>query len=410
MLRVEEAVGRIIECLKVVGSESVPLGDGLNRILATDVIAPMDLPPFSHATVDGFAIHRDDAVQASREKTALLRVIETIPAGSMARRTIKPGLAIRVMTGAPLPLGAKAVVKEEDTSRVGNRNDFIRVEKPVALMENVASAAEDVRSGEVVLEKGTTLRPENIGILASLGFREVVVFQQPRVALLSTGSELVGLGKRLGAGKIFASSFHVLLAKLRESGCNPLALGIVRDDTKDIESRIRSALSADAIITVGGTRGGDSDWVRAVYGHMGIKSKVDGVAMSPGRSFIFGLLKGKPVFSLPGSPTACIVAFEELVRPALLKIKGKIGYNSLLRPTLKMSLEGRIQGKRGLRKYVFARVVLRDGRLTAIPITRGHRGAVAPMIQANGIVVLPEDSPEVDVGEEVVVRLFGLHL
>jgi len=410
MFSVDEAVHCIMESVKVMDSESVPLTDGLNRVLAGDVVACMDLPPFSHATVDGFAVLHEDVEQASRERGVPLRVVGTICAGSVARKTVRRGLAVRIMTGAPLPPGADAVVKEEDTSPRKKTTPLIHVEKPVAAMENVASTGEDVRRGEVVLEKGTALRPENIGILASLGLQQVVVFRQPEIALLSTGDELVGLREDLGGGRIFASSFYVLLAKIRECDCIPMALGIVGDDGASIEKRIRSGLAANAIITIGGTRRGDSDWVRDVYGKMEIHSQIDGVAMSPGGSFAFGLLKGKPIFSLPGSPTASVVAFEELVRPSLLKMRGISGGQSLARPTVKMSLGGRTRGKRGLRKYVLARIVVKDGRFTAIPINRARRGAVTPMVQANGIVVLPEGESEVHAGEEVLVRLVDLNL
>ncbi len=410
MLSVEEAIHCILESMQTVGSEWVPLVEGLSRVLATDVVAPMDLPPFSHATVDGFAIQSGDVEHASREEGVPLRVVETIQAGSLVRKAVKPGLAIRTMTGAPLPNGADAVVKEEDTSPAGGRTALIEIKKPAVPLENVVSAGEEVRCGEIVLKKGTILRPENIGILASLGLPQVTVFRQPEIALLSTGNELVGLGERLGAGRIFASSFYVLLAKIRESGCIPRALGIVGDDGTEIQERIRSGLAADAIITVGGTRQGDSDWVRGVYRRMGIQTEVDGVAMSPGISFAFGLLEGKPVFSLPGSPTASLVTFEELVRPSLLKLKGNSTDQGFTRPTVKMSLGGWVQGKRKLPKYILARVVLKDGRLTAVPIKRERRGAVMPMIQANGIVVLPKGSSEARVGQEVTVRLVDLNL
>lgn len=411
MFSVEEAVRRIVESVRVMDTERVLLAAGLNRILATDVVASMDLPPFSHATVDGFGIHCGDLEGASRERGVPLRVVETVCAGSLARKTVKPGLAIRVMTGAPIPSGANAVVKEEDTSTGEKRTPFIQVGKPVVPMENVASVGEEVKSGEVVLQTGTTLRPENMGILASLGLQQVSVVRQPEIALLSTGSELAGLGEDLGGGRIFASSFYVLFAKIRECGCVLLPLGVVGDDRAEIKERIRSGLAADAIITTGGTRRGDSDWVREVYRQMGIHPQVDGVAMSPGQSFVFGLSKGKPVFSLPGSPTASVVTFEELVRPSLLKMRGKTGdKQSLARPLVKMSLGRSIHRKRGLRKYVLARVVVRDGRFTAIPINRGHRGSVAPMIQANGMVVLPEGDSGVPEGEEVLVRLFDLNL
>jgi len=410
MLSVEEAVHRILQSVKVVDTQNLPLIEGLNRVLATDVIASMDLPPFSHATVDGFAVQSRDVEHASRGKRVPLKVVETIQAGSLARKAVESGLAIRTMTGAPLPSGADAVVKEEDTSPARSRTAVIEVKKPAAPMENVASAGEEVRRGEVLLKEGTVLRPETIGTLASLGLRQVVVFRQPEIALLSTGSELIGLEKRLGAGKIFASSFYMLLAKIRESGCIPRTLGIVGDDGTDIQERIRSGLTADAIITVGGTRQGDSDWVRDVYRQMEIRTKVDSVAMSPGRSFVFGLLKGTPVFSLPGSPTASIVAFEELVRPSLLKMKGNSADRGFARPTIKMSLGGTVRGKRELRKYILARVVLKDGELTAVPIKKERRGAVRPMIQANGIVVLPKGHSEAHVGQQVTVRLVDLNL
>jgi len=410
MLPVDEAVRRIFECVEVMGIETVPLVDSLDRILATDVISPVDLPLFSHATVDGYAICYHDVEHASKGKGVRLRVVETISAGFLAKKAMKSGWAVRVMTGTPLPPGADAVVKEEDTSPAENGTDSIQVEKSAVRMENVASPGEDLRRGEVVLETGMTIRPGDIGILASLGIQQAEVFRLPEVALLSTGDELVNLGEDLRPGTIFASSLYVLLAQLRECGCVPLVLGVVGDNTAEIEERIRSGMAADAIITIGGTRSGDSDWVRDVYGQMEIHSKVDGVAMSPGRSFLFGLLKEKPVFSLPGSPTACLVAFEELVKPALMKMKGRAQDQSWSLPTIRMSLEKRIRGARGLRKYILVRVVLQDGLLRAIPVSRKHRGALTPMIQTNGMVVLPEYRSEVQANEEVDVKIFDLNL
>ncbi|NIQ40205.1 MAG: hypothetical protein GTN81_16715 [Proteobacteria bacterium] len=409
-LSVEETVDRIIESVSATGTETLPLVQGLNRNLADDVLAPMDLPPFSYATVDGFAISCQNEGRVPIPKGSLFRVIETIPAGSVATQRVRPGMAIRVMTGAPIPPGTDAVVKEEDTSFPKTPTPQIEIKKPIIPMENVASTGEYVCRGDLVLKKGTTLSPRSIGMLASLGIREVEVFRQPAVAVLSTGSELLGLEEPLVPGKIFASSLYFLLAKLQESGCAPFSLGVVGDEAAYIRKQIRSGLAADAIITIGGTRHGDSDWVRQVYRQMRIQTRVDGVAMSPGKSFVFGLLKGKPVFSLPGSPTACIVAFEELVRPALLKMSGKGGRQDPSSPTMKMILEGTIRTKKGLRKFVLAKVVLRDGRLKAIPINRQHRGSLMPTVQANGVIVVPESSTAVGKGEEVNVRLIDLDL
>ena len=405
MISVEEAVDRIAGSVSAVGVETVPLLEALDRILARDVVASLDVPRFSHATVDGFAIHREDVEETASGKPILLRVIRTVRAGSSARRPVKPGTAIRIMTGAPVPAGTHAVVKEEHTTRAGEGTNSIRVERTIAPTENVAAAGHDVRRGDLVLAKGSSVGPGGIACMASLGVQKAPLFRKPRVALLSTGAELVSLEEDLGPGKIFASSFYFLYARLRKSGCVPVPLGITRDNRREIERRIRSGLAADAIITVGGTRRGDSDWVKNIYDHLRIDSRVDGVAVSPGKSFIFGLLRGKPLFSLPGTPSACMVAFEELVRPALGKMRGEPGDPGTPGLTVRMPLAESLHGERGLRKYVLARVTLQQGKLTAIPLGREHRGALTAMVQANGMVILSEDTTEVETGEDVPVRL-----
>ncbi|MBW2056075.1 MAG: molybdopterin molybdotransferase MoeA [Deltaproteobacteria bacterium] len=410
MLSVEEALNCMLDSVSQVGSELIPLTAALGRVLAVDVAAPADLPRFSHATVDGFAIHSQDAEQASKGKRIPLKVIETVPAGSSCRGAVKPGVTIRVMTGAPLPPGAGAVVRDEDTSPGGKNAALVLLEKPVGPMENVARAGESVRRGDLVLRKGTTLRPGNIGVLASLGFRELKVFRRPEIAVLSTGSELVDLGEGLSLGKIFASSFYVLLAKLRECGCTPVPLGVVGDEQDRIRERIRSGLVADGIITTGGTGHGGSDWVRPAYREMAVGRRVDGVAMSPGRSFVFGLLEGRPVFALPGSPSASIVTFEELVKPVLLKMGGKRRDQGPNGRTVKIDLGGRVRGRNGVQRYVLSRIVVEDGRLTAVPIAGEPRGSLGAVTYANGMIVLPAGESEVLPGQKVWARLFGLDI
>jgi molybdopterin molybdotransferase len=407
MLSVEQAIDCIVQSVHGVEAEPVLLADALNRVLAEDIMAPEDLPRFPHATVDGFAIHRRDVERASENRGVGLAVIDTVSAGSSATKTVEPGISIRVMTGALLPPGTDAVVKEENTSPVGGQVGFVKIKRPVKRKEHIARAGESIRRGEIALSRGMIVRPERIGILASLGRQRVGVFRQPRIGLLATGQEVVALEDRLGPGKIVASSFYFLMAKLREQGCIPVDLGITGDDREDIQSRIRSGLTHDAIITLGGTGRGLTDWVGDVYDRMEIHRQFDGVAIRPGRSLRFGLFQGKPLFSLPGSPTACLVAFEELVMPAILRLRG-VGEEDAVRPMLRMNLAGRLSGKRGIRRYVLARVVLQDGRLKAIPLVREHRGSVMPIMQANGIVMVPENRTEVPPGGEVCVRVLGL--
>ena len=281
MVSVEEALGCIAQCVHRVGAEPVPLTEALNRVLAEDVAASQDVPRFSYATVDGFAIHRHDTSQSPTKKRGTLEVIETVSAGSPVTRTVEPGTSIHVMTGALLPPGADAVVKTEDVSPVEGKTGFIVVQKTATPMENVARAGETLKRGELVLKAGTILRPERIGVLASLGLRRVDVFRRPHIGLLGTGNEIVALEENLDPGKIYASSYYLLMAKLQERGCTPMRLGITGDDREDIQNRIRSGLAGDAMITTGGTGEGVTDWVMDIYRTMDVHPGFDGVAMSP---------------------------------------------------------------------------------------------------------------------------------
>jgi molybdopterin molybdotransferase len=409
VLSVEDALECILGSVHGVEAESVPLPEALNRVLAGDVIAPQDVPRFSYATVDGFAIHRHDMAQPSMKQRVSLEVIETVPAGSPVTKTVQPGASIRVMTGALLPPGTNAVVRAEDVSPLEGKTGLIAINRTVKPMENVAPAGETMKQGELVLKTGTILRPERIGALTSLGFQRVEVFRRPCIGLLGTGRELVALGENLEPGKIYASFYYLLMAKLQERGCAPMGLGITGDDREDIQNRIRSGLAGDAMITTGGTGEGMTDWVTDIYRDMAIRQGFDGVAMSPGRSSRFGVLQGKPLFSLPGSPTACMVAFEELVMPAILRLRGVGEGEDVVRPLLRMSLAGRLSGKRGMRRYVPAKIVLTDGRLEALPLARVHRGSLMPVMQAHGLIVIPENSDEIAPGGDVYVRLTGFN-
>jgi len=402
---VEEALDCIVQCVHTVEAEPVPLTEALNRVLAEDVLAPHDLPRFSYATVDGFAIHRHDTAHPPTKRRVVLEVIETVSAGSPATRTVQPGTSTRVMTGALLPPGTDAVVKREDVSPMEGKTGFVVVHKMAKPMENMARAGETLKRGELVLKTGTILRPERIGVLASLGFRRVDVFRRPHIGLLGTGDEIVALEENLEPGKIYASSYYLLMAKLQERGCTPMRLGITGDDREDIRNRIRSGLAGDAMITTGGTGKGVTDWVMDIYRTMDIHPGFDGVAMSPGRSSRFGVLQGKPLLSLPGSPTACLVAFEVLVMPAILRLAGVAQGENLVRPLLKMNLAGRLSGKHGTRRYVPAMIVLRGGQLEAVPLAKAHRGSLMPAMEAQGLIVIPENTDTLVPGENVDVRL-----
>ncbi len=415
MISVEEARRIILGNVRPLREiEAEEMCSCLGRVLAVNIKSKENIPPFSNSAMDGFAVRARDLAGARREKPEILEVIESLPAGYAAKRSVGSAQAIRIMTGAPLPKGADSVVMVEDTARDEGqgtkpacrqgrdegRKEFVRIFKEVEKGENVRYAGEDVRKGEIVIKKGTVLKSGHIGLLASLGLAKIKVFRPPRVAILATGDELVEIGQRLSPGKIRNSNAYSLYGQVLKMSAVPILLGIARDNKKDLERKIRKGLSSDMLLVSGGVSVGDYDFVKDVLKDLGTRMKFWRVAMKPGKPLAFGLMGNIPVFGLPGNPVSSMVSFEQFVRPALLKMAGS---GELFRLHLSAIAKEDFEKKKGLR--YFLRVILenKQGQLYASLTGPQGSGILKSMAMANGIMELPEDMAVLRKGEKAQV-------
>ncbi len=401
MISVEEAQDAILKRIPRLGRERVHILAALGRVLAEDVVAPRPIPPWANSAMDGYAVRAADVAGASGENPVTLRVIEELQAGFEASRAVGPGEAIRIMTGAPIPEGADAVVMVELTEPGGEGET--RILQSVPGGEAVRPAGEDVEAGERVFEAGSRMGPAAIAMLASIGRAQVLVHQRPRVAILSTGEELVDLDQMPGVGQIYNSNSYALAAQVREAGGEPILLGIARDNAEDLELRLREGLSADAVLTSGGVSVGDFDLVKNTLGDLGNEMHFWRVRMKPGKPMAFGTLNGKPVFGLPGNPVSTMVSFELFVRPSLMKMQGHAG---LHRPKVEARLIHPLKKSPERRHYVRAVASYEEGEWTVRAIEAQGSNIIHSMLRANALIVFPEY--ETDLSAESQVQLILL--
>ncbi len=319
MLSVEEALEQVLARVNPLGPERVELLDSLGRVLAEAVVAPADIPPWPNSSMDGYALIARDTEGTASGHPAELRVTGTIAAGSVAAQRIAPGEALRIFTGAPLPEGADSVVPQEEVEVLDGR---IRVRRRISPGEFVRPRGEDIRSGETALEVGQVIGPAEVGLLAMLGRSQVLVFRRPRIAILSTGDEVVDLGGQIAPGKIRNSNTYALMAQVLEAGGEPINVGVAPDRRETIEARLRWGLSADVLISSAGVSVGEYDLVREALTRLGADLHLWQVAMRPGKPITFGSVDGRPIFGLPGNPVSAMVTFELFVRPAIRKMAG----------------------------------------------------------------------------------------
>jgi molybdenum cofactor synthesis domain-containing protein len=381
----------------------VAVRDALGAVLANDVVAVESIPPFDNTAVDGYAVMSADVASVPVELT----VVDEVRAGAWPSVTLQGGQAIRIMTGAPIPPGADAVVMVEDTEVLG---DQVRILRSVAKGESVRPTGDDVRPGDLVLKKGTVLRPAHLGILAGLGRLEVDVVPRLRVGVISTGDELVADGSPLAPGQIRESNGELLCAMLREANCEPVDFGIVADDetvlTKALEEAARSC---DAILTSGGVSMGEYDLVKVLLDRLGEMDWMQ-IAIRPAKPFAFGKIgehSSTPVFGLPGNPVSSMVSFELLARPALLTM---MGHAVPQRPGLLAIADNGLSRNRSDDRVNFVRVVARsgeDGRVHVV--TTGAQGShqLAASASANALARI-EAGQEIPAGGEVPIILIGV--
>ncbi len=359
--------------------------------------------------MDGYAVRAADTTAADEHSPVSLRVIADLAAGYTTDIVVGPGTAIRIMTGAPLPAGADAVVQFEHTDegrRVNPRLEPARRENVAILVPaksglNVRRAGEDIRAGQVVLRRGTALRPAELGVLASLGRSTALVYRRPLVAVLSTGDELVPLGQPLRPGQIYNSNSYAIAAQVRRTGGVPLLLGIARDLPEELIARLHEARRADLLITTGGVSMGDFDVVKNVLASEG-EVTFWRVRMKPGKPLAFGRIGPTPHLGLPGNPVSAMVTFEMFARPAILKMMGKGNYR---KPSVRATLEQGARNTDGRRVYLRAYVrKVGDDFVASLTGPQGSHIATS-MTGANGLAILPEDAAEVRPGERVQVLM-----
>ena len=399
LLPVDAALETVLLAMRSLGAERVPIADALGRVIVEDVVAPRDLPPWDNSSVDGYAVVAADLAGATPERPVGLRIGEEIPAGRMPEHKVAPGSAARIMTGAPLPAGADAVVMVEDTAPEGDR---VLVRTPVERGESVRARGQDVRAGTVVIPAGRRARPAEVGMLASLGRAAVSVGRRPRVGILATGDELADLGDAERPDRIFNANSYAVAAQAAEAGGVAVLLGIARDRPDDLRERLRSLDGLDLLVVCGGVSVGKFDFVRDVLTELGMVMEFWRVAMKPGSPMAFGSVRGTPVFGLPGNPVSSMVTFEVFVRPALLRMAGAA---DLGRPIVAAELDSPIDKARGKTHFVRGRLLREGSRVRVTPTGSQDSGVLTSMVKATGLIVLPRDAERAERGQVVDVRL-----
>ncbi|MDA8126496.1 MAG: molybdopterin molybdotransferase MoeA [Deltaproteobacteria bacterium] len=399
MISYEEALQTILGAISPLGLEKVSLFDALDRVIGEDIFAGRAIPPKDNSAMDGYALRAEDTVGASKEKPIRLEVIEDIPAGTIPTKIVGPGQAARIMTGAPLPAGADAILRMEDTKKEGQK---VAIFVPVTKGQDIRYQGEDVRQGEQVIAKGDVIRPAEVGMLASLGRSFVFVHQKPVVAVVSTGDELVDIDELSTPWKIINSNGYSLAALVKDCGAVPMQMGIARDKREDLIEKFQAALRADLILSSGGVSVGDYDLVKTIMKEVGNRMQFWRVAMRPGRPLAFGSLGNVPLVGLPGNPVASMVSFQQFVRPAILKM---LGHRNLFRRTIKARLAEPVQKGKEVRQFI--RALIRRTKDGYEVVTTGDQGSgiLKSMVRANGLVVIPVGVEKVAAGEWVTVQL-----
>jgi molybdenum cofactor synthesis domain-containing protein len=383
--------------------EEVSLEEAYGRILAEDIISKIDVPNFDKSAMDGYAVIAEDTYEASIFNPILLKIIGKNPIGEEPKVYLNHGEAVEVSTGSPLPKNANAVILLEWTKKVSE--DLIEVYHSVHPWENVTRIGDDLRKGEVVLKKGVKLLPQDIGVLKVLGLEKIKVFKKPKVALISTGDELVESIKDLKPFKVIDVNKPILTGMIIESGGEPLDLGLAKDDFNEIKMKIKEGLEkADMIVLTGGTSVGEKDLVPEAINSLGFPGVIShGIAIRPGGATCLGVLNGKPVFGLSGYPVAAIIGFKLFVKP-LIQIF--LGSSQDLMVKLRVKAARRIPSPPGVKSFV--RVIIKKfgKNYLAEPISTSGSGILSSIVKANGIIEIPEESEGIEEGEEVEAYLF----
>jgi molybdopterin molybdotransferase len=398
VLSVAEALERVLAGVPVLAAESVPLEEALGRVLAQPVVARREVPPWDNSSMDGYALRAADTRSAGEDHPVTLVVVGEVVAGMVAPAELGPGQAYRILTGAPLPAGSDAVVPQEEVRREGTQ---VVLRRPVERGAFVRSRGEDIHAGDRMLEAGTVLRPAALGVLAALGHARVSVHRRAKVAVLSTGDELVAPETPLGPGQIPDSNTYTLCGLVVEAGAVPWSLGIVRDRREELVERFRGGLEADVLVSSAGVSVGDRDFVREAVEALGARLDFWKVNMRPGKPLTFGRIGERFFFGLPGNPVSSMVTFELFVRPVLRRLGG---HRILARPRIRARALEPIDNPGSRPGYLRVRLEPLALGMGARPTGEQGSGILRSMLLADGLAVVPGDT-RVPTGDEIEVIL-----
>lgn len=398
MLDYQQALTAICSTVTPLAPVRVPLDDGLGRVLAEDIYSARELPPADNSAMDGYAFACD-----SVDATRCLQEVGFLPAGGTFSQPVKVGEAVRIMTGAPIPAGCDTVIPVEDIERLdGNR---IHLRKELRCGANVRYRGEELQRGEKILVAGQELGPAAIGMLASAGIVDIAVYPAPRVAILSTGDELTELGDPVQNGKIINSNAHLLAACLRRDGFVPITLGIAKDQPGELETYLRKGLEADMLITTGGVSVGDRDLVQQTLVEIGFKKVFWKVATKPGKPTLFGMIDSRPVFGLPGNPSASAVTYELFALPALRLLAG---HRKPLSPTIRVKLAEPVKGGGKRLHFLWGTLKIHAGDFYFHPSDRQGSGQNRSAVDAHALLPVAIDSPGLAAGDSVDIIMLRL--
>jgi molybdopterin molybdotransferase len=399
----EQAQEIVLRAAVPLGCEKVSLLESLGRVLGEDIIAPRDNPPWDNSAMDGFAVRWADIKQEyAITKIPELTIIEDVQAGGVPTKTVGPGEAIRIMTGAPMPEGADTVVRVEYTEP---SDTTVRIMKPEAGPgTNIRPKGDDVKAGECIIPQGTSLRPGEIGMLAILAKSFVLVHQRPRVAILSTGDELADLDERFDEHKIVNSNSYGIAAAVQEAGGVPVLLGIAKDDPESLKDKIRQGLSCDVLVLSGGVSMGDYDFTKPVFAELGAEMNFWKLAIRPGQPVAFGKIQGKLAFGLPGNPVSSMVTFDQLVRLAILKMGG---HRTWERPVVQAVFQEKFSKHTDRRHFLRGILKRENGVLTVRTTGSQGSGILTSMVRANGFIDVPREVERLNPGDIVNVQILS---
>jgi molybdopterin molybdotransferase len=400
-LSVAEACAAILQDIAPLETEVIRLRDAWGRVLAQDVHSPLALPPWDNASMDGYALRGSDVRGATTDQPKAMRVVGTVAAGSSTTRTVGPGEAVRIMTGAPVPSGADTVIRVEDTD---GGEDIVHVRSDRDALRNIRPKGEDLAKGALAVRAGTPLHPAHVGVLASVGCAEVRVYRRARVAVLASGDELVDVerfSEVLAGTRIVTSNSYTLEAAIRATGAEAVSLGTVGDDPVALRDVLMSC-DCDLLVTTGGVSVGAFDFTRGVLAELGAAMRFWRVRMRPGAPVGFGLLRGVPWLGLPGNPVSTLVTFELFARPAIRRMHG---HTHLYRRLVPVQLAEAVTIAAQLTHFLRAVVERDENGLTARLTGPQGSGLLTSMAQANALLVIPAERASIGAGETVEAML-----